>query len=163
MARSSAAGKAIHIISGGQTGADRAALAWATRRGFSHEGWCPKGRLAEDDRIPRRYRLRETPSGRYRQRTEWNVRDSDATVIFSRSFRLAGGSRHALQACEKLGKPVLHIPQEIVTILEGATLLRQFLRRHRARRLNIAGPRKSDEPGIGRFVQSVLDETFGFT
>ena len=163
MARLRAAGKAIRILSGGQTGVDRAALAWAIRRGLPYEGWCPKGRLAEDGRIPRRYRLRETPSRTYAQRTKWNVRDSDVTVIFSYSSRLSGGSRQTLEECRKFRKPVLHVAQEIFTILEGATLLRQFLRHHRARRLNVAGPRKSEEPGSGRFVQSVLDETFGFT
>lgn len=67
------------IISGGQTGADRAALDWAIAIGVSHGGWCPKGRKAEDGEIDGRYNLRETPSADYPQRTEWNVRDSDGT------------------------------------------------------------------------------------
>lgn len=71
------------IISGGQTGADRAALDFAIAHDIPHGGWCPSGRLAEDGRIPSRYQLRETPSPDYAQRTEWNVRDSDGTVIFS--------------------------------------------------------------------------------
>ena len=163
MARSTASGKAIRIVSGGQTGVDRAALAWAIRRGLLYEGWCPKGRLAEDGRIPARYRLRETGSGQYAQRTEWNVRDSDATVIFSKSSRLFGGSRRAVKACHDFQKPVLHLASAIFTISESAVLLDKFLRQHKVRRLNVAGPRKSEEPQVFRFVQRVLDATFGFT
>ena len=71
----------IKIVSGGQTGADRAALDWAIDHGTAHGGWCPRGRRAEDGAIPARYLLNETPSARYEERTEWNVRDSDGTVI----------------------------------------------------------------------------------
>jgi predicted Rossmann-fold nucleotide-binding protein len=73
----------ITIISGGQTGADRAALDFAIEHGIPHGGWCPRGRIAEDGPIPLCYSLRETPSRRYAQRTEWNVRDSHATVVFT--------------------------------------------------------------------------------
>jgi hypothetical protein len=163
MARSRAAGKAIHIVSGGQTGVDRAALGWAIRHRLPYEGWCPKGRKAEDGTIPSRYRLRETPSTRYNQRTAWNVRDSDATVIFSQSSRLFGGSQRALEACREFEKPVIQLASEILTVSEGAVLLRIFLRRYHVKRLNVAGPRKSEEPRTSRFVQRVLDETFGFT
>lgn len=71
------------IISGGQTGADRAGLDVAIRHGIPHGGWCPKGRRAETGRVPAKYRLKETPRPTYIQRTEWNVRDSDGTAIFT--------------------------------------------------------------------------------
>jgi hypothetical protein len=80
------------IVSGGQTGADRAALDWALARGVECGGWCPKGRKAEDGPIDPKYRLKETPSAAYLQRTEWNVRDSDGTVLFSIEPTLTGGS-----------------------------------------------------------------------
>ena len=80
------------IISGGQTGADRAALDWAIEHSISHGGWCPKGRMAENGKIDSRYQLEETPSQDYAQRTQWNVRDSDATLIFSIGQNLLGGS-----------------------------------------------------------------------
>lgn len=163
MARSRAVGKAIHIVSGGQTGVDRASLAWAVRRGLPYEGWCPKGRRAEDGTIPSRYKLRQTPSPRYAQRTVWNVRDSDATVIFSQSPKLLGGSRRTLDSCRDFGKPVLHLASDIFTVSESAVLLRNFLRQHHVRLLNVAGPRGSQDPRAGRFVRSVLDATFGFT
>jgi hypothetical protein len=71
------------IISGGQIGVDRIALDWAIAHGTQHGGWCPTGRRAEDGRIPDRYYLQETPSRNYEQRTKWNVRDSDATLIIT--------------------------------------------------------------------------------
>ena len=81
------------LLSGAQTGADRAALDWAIFRDVPHGGWCPKGRKAEDGKIPPHYQLTETPSASYLQRTEWNVRDSDGTVIFTVAAELAGGSK----------------------------------------------------------------------
>jgi len=68
------------IVSGGQTGADRAALDWAIENGIEHGGWCPHGRRAEDGHIEAHYQLRETPFSKYVQRSEWNVRDSDGTL-----------------------------------------------------------------------------------
>ncbi len=163
MTRTRMASKAICITSGGQTGVDRACLAWAIRRGLPHGGWCPKGRRAEDGTIPFRYRLRETPSTRYAQRTAWNVRDSDATVIFSQAPKLAGGSQRTLECCRHSGKPVLHLVSQIFTVSESALLLGDFLRGHHVRVLNVAGPRRSQEPRGGKFARSVLDATFGFT
>ncbi len=161
MARSNVVGKAFCIISGGQTGVDRACLSWAIRHGVHHGGWCPKGRLAEDGDIPARYKLRETPSTRPAQRTEWNVRDSDATVIFSQSAKLSGGSLKTWEAGKKFHKPVLHLFAETLTVAESAILLRKFLRQHSVRKLNTAGSRKSEEAGAGRFARAVLSATFG--
>ena len=161
MARLGVVGKAICIISGGQAGVDRACLAWAIRRGLQHGGWCPKGRRAEDGRIPARYNLRETPVARPVQRTEWNVRDSDATVIFSQSPKLSSGSRKTWEVCRKLRRPVLHLAAETLTVVESALLLQRFLRRYSVRALNVAGPRRSQEPDAGRFARDVLAATFG--
>ena len=81
------------IVSGGQTGADRAGLDFAIENGIPHGGWCPNGRKAIDGPIDEKYQLEETPSSNYPQRTEWNARDSDATVIFTLSGTLTGGSK----------------------------------------------------------------------
>src|SRR4051794_26180413 len=94
----------ITIISGGQTGADRAALDFAIAHGLSHRGWCPRQRRAEDGIIPAQYVLQETPSGHYSQRTEWNVRDSDATVVFSIKPRLTGGTRLTFELARRFDK-----------------------------------------------------------
>ncbi len=73
----------MKIISGGQTGADRAALDVAIECGIDHGGWVPQGRWAEDGPLPRGYHMRETEVTQLATRTEWNVRDADATLIFS--------------------------------------------------------------------------------
>src|SRR5947199_9268484 len=86
-----------NIVSGGQTGVDRAALDVALELGIPCRGWCPKGRLAEDGPIPERYPLEETTLPVYPQRTEWNVRDSDGTLVLTIGTALApGGSGTAL-------------------------------------------------------------------
>jgi hypothetical protein len=150
----------VRIVSGGQTGADRAALDWAIDHGVEHGGWCPRGRRAEDGAIPSRYRLTETPSERYEQRTEWNVRDSDGTVIFSLSSTLAGGSKATAALARAAGKPCLHLSRRGDGDTAAGTL-RRFVADHRIRVLNVAGPRVSGEPAVGAFVTATLDETFG--
>lgn len=98
-----------NIVSGGQTGADRAALDWAIQNGIRHGGWCPKQRRSEDGPIEPKYQLKETPSTEYDQRTEWNARDSDGTVVFSVGETLTGGSKLTVEFAQKHGKPVLHL------------------------------------------------------
>src|SRR4051812_3448090 len=117
----------ITIISGGQTGVDRAALDFAIALGLSHGGWCPRQRRAEDGIIPAQYSLRETPSGHYSQRTEWNVRESDATVVFSIKAGLAGGTRLTFLLAKRLGKPVLHLSRDDTDVARAAEKLRTFI------------------------------------
>src|SRR4051812_32778465 len=100
------------IISGGQTGADRAALDVAITVGIPHGGWCPRGRLAEDGLIDERYQLAETLDADSARRTEWNVRDSDGTVIFSMKDKLSGGSARTEEFALKYAKPCLHLSRE---------------------------------------------------
>jgi putative molybdenum carrier protein len=147
------------IVSGGQTGADRAALDWAIANGVEHGGWCPRGRKAEDGAIARRYRLRETPSDRYSQRTEWNVRDSDGTVILSLGDPLTGGSKRTAELAEQYGKPWLHVSRRS-NGGDAADRLRRFMAETGIRVLNVAGPRASTEPHVGEFVSQVLDQAF---
>jgi hypothetical protein len=144
------------IVSGGQSGADRAALDWALARGVACGGWCPKGRRAEDGALDARYPLTETPSEDYAQRTEWNVRDSDATVILSLAASLTGGSRLTRELAAKHRKPCLHLHPG----LDAACLLAEFVREHRVRVLNVAGPRASNEPGVYAYVMGVLEAAF---
>jgi hypothetical protein len=155
--------RSITIISGGQTGADRAALDLAIERGIPHGGWCPRGRMAEDGPLPARYALRETPTRKYAQRTAWNVRDSDATVVFSLASEPRGGTRLTLLLTERMGKPVLHLSRDALAldadcaVAGAAERLLAFLRENAVRTLNVAGPRASQEPEIGAFVRSVLE------
>lgn len=140
------------VVSGGQSGADRAALDWAIARNITHGGWCPKGRRSEDGPIPLQYLLCETPLATYLQRTEWNVRDSDATVIFTLSNALDGGSKRTAQFADKLHRPWLHFRPGV-----HEKFLVQFLARHRVTTLNVAGKRESSAPGVYRFVFETLD------
>lgn len=148
----------VTILSGGQTGADRAALDFALEFGLAHGGWCPRGRLAEDGPIDERYELRETSSRRYAQRTEWNIRDSDATVVFSIARDVTGGTALTIALAERLGKPCLHLSSDALSATGGdpAEELIDFLAVHHVSRLNVAGPRASQEPAVGAFVRGVL-------
>jgi hypothetical protein len=150
----------VRIVSGGQTGADRAALDWAIAHGIPHGGWCPRGRRAEDGPIPPRYRLTETPGDHYVERTEWNVRDSDGTVILSLAPTLTGGSRRTAELARQQGRPWLHLARDAGARDPGQQL-RRFVQEHEIRVLNVAGPRASIEPAVGAFVREVLDRAFG--
>jgi hypothetical protein len=145
------------LVSGGQTGADRAALDFALEHHIPQGGWCPAGRLAEDGPLPARYLLTETPTGRYSQRTEWNVRDSDGTVVFSIEPELSGGARETVEFARRYRKPVLHLSQRAGGDAPE-TQLRQFIHEHRIEVLNVAGPRASEEPAVGAFVRQVLEQ-----
>lgn len=148
----------IKIVSGGQTGVDRAALDFAIQHGFEHGGWCPHGRLAEDGVIPQKYELRETESAEYEERTERNVLDSDATLIVAREKELSGGTGTAFtKICvEKHGRPLLVVCERDGVSQSGAALGR-FLKQNRVCTLNVAGPRESQAPDLGKFVKELLE------
>ena len=147
------------IVSGGQSGADRAALDWAIASRIPHGGWCPQGRRAEDGRIADAYHLQETSGRGYRVRTEWNVRDSDATVIFSMAGNLTGGSLLTRGLARRWQRPCLHLSREKTRDPAGKLL--EFLEESGARILNVAGPRASSEPDVAGFVAAVLDTALG--
>ena len=96
------------LLSGGQTGVDRGALDAALEAGFPCGGWCPRGRRAEDGKIPDRYPLREASSPRYVQRTRRNVRDADATLVLAWG-EPSGGTRATIAFAERLARPCLVI------------------------------------------------------
>ncbi len=125
------------IVSGGQTGVDRAALDVAQGLGIPCGGWCPAGRRAEDGPLPSRYPLRETPSSEYGQRTEWNVRDSHATLIVARR-PLSGGTARTLKLARAYGRP--HQVADPVRPGEVERVRRWLLDLAPAV-LNVAGPR----------------------
>jgi len=132
------------IISGGQSGVDRAALDAALELGIPHGGWCPRGRLAEDGRIPSKYRLQETFSPDYTVRTRLNIRDSDGTLILYRE-PLEGGTALTWHKTLELEKPVLLVELGFPPVVEAFLL---WLRENSIHTLNIAGPRESQRPGI---------------
>ena len=131
------------VISGGQTGVDRAGLDAAMAAGIPVGGYCPKGRRAEDGRIPERYPLTELSSEDYRERTEMNVMQSDATLILAVGA-ISGGTTATIQLAEKHDKPYM------IEALDGdpvPTRVANWLTKHHVRVLNVAGPRESQHPG----------------
>lgn len=163
------------LVSGGQTGVDRAALDAAleaalevedlTVENFEVGGWCPKGRRAEDGPLPERYPLEETPSEAYGQRTEWNVRDSDGTLIFTRG-PLTGGTALTAELAEKYGRPhlVVDLEGEVGDVDAGgdhaveptADRIADWLAEADLETLNVAGPRESGESGIYEEVRPIV-------
>ncbi|NBC47767.1 MAG: hypothetical protein GVY22_07230 [Gammaproteobacteria bacterium] len=149
------------VLSGGQTGVDRAALdvalEQAARLSLEVGGWCPRGRWAEDGAIPLRYPLQETPSAEPAQRTEWNLRDSDATLVLTRG-ELAGGTALTVALARDRGHP-LRIVDLNLEATQGP--IRDWLHDASIGVLNVAGPRESESPGIGRdaaaWLRALLD------
>jgi predicted Rossmann fold nucleotide-binding protein DprA/Smf involved in DNA uptake len=147
----------ITIISGGQTGVDRAALDVALELGIECGGWCPKGRLAEDGVIPKHYPLRETKSAAYPERTRKNVVDSDGTLIVTRG-EPKGGTALTIQLAQEMRKPSL-----VIDLLAPAPTadVRRWLHDEMIALLNVAGPRESEQPGIHaeamHFLWSLFD------
>lgn len=143
------------IISGGQTGVDRAALDVGLELGVEIGGWCPKGRLAEDGPIDAKYPLIETPSSNYPQRTVWNVRDSDGT-LFLINGEIGRGTRLAMRFCQEYEKPtrILPLGKTCEISIEAVTSWIEFFK---IKTLNVAGPRESKSPGnIYRLAREVL-------
>ncbi len=149
----------LKIVSGGQTGADRAALDWAIGNKVPHGGWCSKGRLAEDGIIPSRYNLTETPSFEYSERTQWNVRDSDGTVIFSICEEFFAGTLLTVELAEKYKKPYIHLCKKLIDV-NIINRFQLFILKFGIVNLNVAGPRASDEQEVYQFVMEILDRAF---
>ena len=152
------------VISGGQTGVDRAGLDAALSVGIAIGGWCPKGRKAEDGVIPDRYPLTETATANYPERTRRNIAESDATLIFSCGLTLSGGTALTYRLCQEIGKPhrvidlddFPRIEQRAVILLDAL----DWLVENKVQTLNVAGPRESGNPGIGEEVRNFLEELF---
>ncbi|MFP3999789.1 MAG: putative molybdenum carrier protein [Desulfobacterales bacterium] len=147
------------IISGAQTGADRAALDFAIEYGIEHGGWVPEGRIAEDGIVPSHYLVRELPKGGYPQRTEKNVEDSDGTLIISRG-ELTGGSLLTRQMAQKHAKPCMHVNLAEAIIFDAAIDAYDWIAAHKIKVLNVAGPRASKDPGIYDAARDMLETVF---
>ena len=144
------------VISGGQTGADRAALDFAIAHGVEHGGWCPLGRRAEDGSLDAKYHLVETEREGYRARTVRNVRDSDATLVLNLD-ELEGGSLETVRIAQRRGKPVFVVQLDAPPTDIDLAELRQWLRVHAVACLNVAGPRESKRPGIYQAARALLE------
>jgi len=142
----------LTIVSGGQTGVDRAALDVALELGLNCGGWCPRGRRAEDGPIPNRYPLHETPSPYYPVRTRCNVRDSDATLVLTRG-RPDRGTKLTCVVAERLKKPLLVLDLNKPV---RCNHVHKWMTDHRVCALNVAGPRESSQPGIQAQAADIL-------
>jgi len=146
----------IKIISGGQTGADQAALDAAIKLDIPHGGWIPKGRKTEDGTLPDKYNLKEMPTGSYQKRTEQNVIDSDGTVIISHG-ELTGGSKLTDKIAEKHKRPCLHIDLNTTPTFFAASIINAWIGLHKIEILNVAGPRASKDPEIYQDVKYIIE------
>lgn len=149
------------IISGGQTGVDRAGLDAAMKLGIPHGGWCPLGRKAEDGVIPTKYKLTEGPIASYPWRTEKNVQDSNITLIYCHDVMKSRGTALTVKLCKQYGRP--HI--DVIKILSqydfpefGYETIAQMIRGHSV--INVAGPRESTNPGIHEAARDRFVEIF---
>jgi hypothetical protein len=137
--------KALKIISGGQTGVDRAALDVALRHEIDCGGWCPAGRLDEFGKIPNHYPIQELPGGGFAERTLQNVKDSDGTVVIY-PVELRGGTKQTVHVCVELKHPCQLIDASKVSAEGAAKLIADFVDKNKINILNVAGPRQSEWP-----------------
>ncbi|MBU8850164.1 MAG: putative molybdenum carrier protein [Desulfobacterales bacterium] len=144
------------IISGGQTGADRAALDVAIKFNIEHGGWLPKGRKTEKGPLPVKYQLNEMDTADYKARTKQNIVESHGTVIISRG-RLTGGSKLTRSFAEFIGRPNCYIDLLNTEEFEASIILKSFILENKIQILNVAGPRLSHNPGIYMDVKTVLE------
>ena len=147
------------IVSGGQTGVDRAAWDAALECGIPIEGWCPRGRRAEDGIIPDRYPCRETPLAAYEQRTSWNVRDSDGTLVIT-CGEPTGGTAYTIAQALFWKKPYLRYDICAEHPEMGIKRIRDWLSSHQIQVLNVAGPRERTIPGIYQQAYALLKRLF---
>jgi hypothetical protein len=144
------------IISGGQTGADQAALDAAIKLGIPHGGWIPKGRLTEKGTLPDKYKLIEMPDTGYASRTEQNVIDSNGTIIISHG-PLSEGSEYTRQMAIKHHRPWLHIDLNQTPAFKSATLINSWINKNNIEILNVAGPRASKDGQIYLAVLKLIE------
>lgn len=154
----------MKIVSGGQTGADRAALDVAIALSIPYGGWCPKGGWAEDMPNPPGllncyFQLKETESNDPAERTQFNVRDSNATlvVITESSQNTSPGTLLTRKTAEKLQRPILIIPADQS---EAANKLEEWLSKLNVEIFNVAGPRESEAPGLYLLTRALLEKVF---
>ncbi|MFH0729129.1 MAG: putative molybdenum carrier protein [Pseudomonadota bacterium] len=147
------------IVSGGQTGVDRAALDAAIALGIPHGGWLPRGRRAEDGPLPDTYQLKEMDSALYKDRTLRNVIDSDGTLIIARG-PLTGGSIITLKAAKANDKPCLHINLRNIPAFLATSKIVEWLMELNIKILNVAGPRASKDPTIYDEAKKIIEGVY---
>jgi hypothetical protein len=151
----------VKIISGGQTGVDRAALDVALKHGVDCGGWCPAGRIDEFGEIPERYPLEELEQGSFAERTLQNVKDSDGTVIIFNG-QLTGGTEQTVTFCENEKRPHLLINSMKTSVEDASKLARDFVCEQKIATLNVAGPRETQWSGGYEYTLGVLERLLSY-
>ena len=146
----------MKLISGGQTGVDRAALEVALKHGIECGGWCPAGRLDEFGRIPDQYPVQELAVGGFAERTLQNVKDSDGTLIIYPG-KLGGGTEQTIRFCIELQRPHELIDASKFSAQDAAKLIADFVGKHKIDNLNVAGPRQSEWSEGYEYAYRALD------
>lgn len=148
----------IVIITGAQTGVERAALDWALKYEFPHGGWCPQGALATEEPIDPRYKLKEGATDSLLEAITSNVRDAEATLVFTLAPKAAGMAQKAVSNAKKQKKPVLHVHRGILGVSEKIVA---FLDKHYVRRLHVTGSMETDEAGVSDWAMGEMEKAKG--
>jgi hypothetical protein len=147
----------LQVVSGGQTGIDRAALDAALSLQVTCGGCCPKGRIAEDGRIPDKYPMLELEDDEYAHRTEQNVLSADCTVILY-SKEMEGGTEYSKEICMQRKKPLIAIDLSKTTTNEAVRLLTHFISQNRYHRINFSGPKASEWPEGYAVARTIIND-----
>ncbi|MBB5035200.1 YpsA SLOG family protein [Prosthecobacter vanneervenii] len=145
----------IVIITGAQLGVERATLDWSLKHSFPHGGWCPKGILGSSEPLDACYKLKESETENVIDAIGFNVRDAEATLVFTIAAKASGFAQKAVTAAKKQKKPVLHVHRGILGVSEKIVA---FLDKHYIRRLHITGSLDADEPGISDWATGELEK-----
>ena len=146
------------IISGGQLGADQAALDAAIKYNFPHGGWIQKGRKIKNGVLPDKYELEEMPVAGYKERIEQNVIDSDGTVIFSHGD-LTGGADYSMKMTERHQRHKLHIDLKVIPSSIAASKINTWIIENNIEVLNVAGSRASEDPDIYKNTMYIIEDS----
>jgi hypothetical protein len=147
------------IISGGQTGVDQAALDAAINLAVAHGGWIPKGRITESGPLPEKYKLKETRSSSYADRTAKNVQDADGTLIIARGL-LTGGTEYTREMAIKHKRPWLYIDLSQTAAFQAASAINQWVLQNEIAILNVAGPRASKDPAVYQEALNIIESAY---
>ena len=145
------------IVSGGQVGAEQAALDAAIKLDFPHGGWIQKGRKTKSGRLPDKYRLEEMSVPGYKDRIERNVVESDGTVAFSHG-NLTGGADYSMKMAEMHGRPGLHVDLTKIPAVMAPSRINSWAIQNRIEVLNVSGSRASEDPAVFQKTRSIIED-----
>lgn len=147
--------KVRKVISGGQTGVDRAGLDAAIESGIEHGGYAPKGRKAEDGIIPEKYKMKVLERGGYPARTKKNIESSDGTLVFCQG-KPSTGTKLTVDYADEIEKPCLVLDLDREIIPTAIETVRVWIEKEKIEVMNVAGPRLSSAPILAMMAKKIL-------